>query len=295
MSDAPESIRFQLDGLGVSALAWGPADGPLALCLHGYPDTAHTWRHLGPRLAARGWRVLAPFQRGYHPTDLAPDGEYGIGALAHDALAVHAALDGDERAVLIGHDWGAAAAYCAAAHRPETFARVVTLAVPPGPVILGGPRSDPLLAVRQLRLSWYMLFQQLPGVSEAVLPRLIPRLWADWSPAYDATEDLAHLWDALPDGAHRTAALRYYRALAQPWRTRRYAAEQRHALSLPEIPLLYLFGEDDGCMRPELSARTVALLRGKSRAELVEGAGHFLQLEQPERVGAAIEAFIGRA
>ena len=73
--DVPE-----LNGMNFAALAWGPEHGPLALCLHGYPDTAHTWRHLGPYLGERGWRVVAPFMRGYGPTDLAPDGAYQLGA-----------------------------------------------------------------------------------------------------------------------------------------------------------------------------------------------------------------------
>src|SRR3954452_16180163 len=138
----PETLRVRAGALTFAALAWGPADGPLALCLHGYPDTARTWRHLGPALAARGWRVVAPYTRGYAPTDLAPDGAYQLGALARDALELHRALDGDERAVLIGHDWGAATAYLAAAHRPDRFARVVTLAVAPGPA-LASPFASP--------------------------------------------------------------------------------------------------------------------------------------------------------
>src|SRR5205814_7063809 len=83
--------------------------GPLALCLHGFPDTAHTWRHLLPELAAAGFHAVAPFMRGYAPTDVPEDGCYSLGALAHDANMLHEALDADGRAVLIGHDWGAEA------------------------------------------------------------------------------------------------------------------------------------------------------------------------------------------
>jgi pimeloyl-ACP methyl ester carboxylesterase len=81
----------------------GPADGPLAVALHGFPDTAWTWRYLGPHLAGLGWRVVAPFLRGYAPSGLASS--YHVGALAADAVALHRELGGDDRTVLVGHDW----------------------------------------------------------------------------------------------------------------------------------------------------------------------------------------------
>src|SRR5262249_21983043 len=126
-----ESLRLHAGGMTYAALAWGPPDGPLALCLHGYPDTAATWRHLGPYLGERGWRVVAPYLRGYAPTDLAPDGAYQIGALARDARRVYEQSGGDGRAVMIGHDWGAAATYVLGSSAPGLFSRFVTLAVPP--------------------------------------------------------------------------------------------------------------------------------------------------------------------
>jgi pimeloyl-ACP methyl ester carboxylesterase len=298
-SPAAAQIRFPTSGMTFAAHARGPEDGPLALCLHGYPDTAWTWRHLGPHLAERGWRVVAPFMRGYAPTGPAPDGVYQIGALARDAVGAHAALGGDERAVLIGHDWGAAAAYCAASFAPEAFRRVVTLAIPPTATllaVLGSPLQDLPLIARQLRHSWYMGFQQLPGVSERLLDRLIPGLWAAWSPGYDAGADLARVFAALPDRAHRTAALRYYRALLQPWyRSDDYAPEQAHLMAVPRCPVLYLHGRDDGCMLGELAIRARPLLAPGGRVELVEGAGHFLQLERPDEVNRRIAEFIGPA
>jgi pimeloyl-ACP methyl ester carboxylesterase len=267
--------------------------------LHGYPDTAWTWRHLGPRLASEGWRAIAPFMRGYAPTDLAPDGCYQIGALARDAIGAHAALGGDGRAVLIGHDWGAAAVYAAAAAAPERFRTIATLAVPPAAALLKAPASvrefvgDLPLTLRQLRCSWYMGFQQLPVISERALGRLIPRLWADWSPGFDATEDLAHVWESLDSPARLTAALRYYRALAQPWyRSSEYATEQRALFRAVPQPLLYLHGREDGCMQAALAERLTTVLSAPSEFAIVEGAGHFLQLERPDVVNERIAAFL---
>src|SRR5512134_2669471 len=94
------------NGLDVAYLAAGD-DGPLAICLHGFPDTARTWRHLLPALADAGYRAVAPWLRGYAPTGVPTDGWYQNGALVRDAVELHAALGGGADAVVIGHDWGA--------------------------------------------------------------------------------------------------------------------------------------------------------------------------------------------
>lgn len=293
-----EQITYQANGLTFHALTWGPSDGPLALCLHGYPDTAWTWRYLGPHLAERGWRVVAPFTRGYGPTDLAPDNCYQVGALAADAVRAHEALGGDGRAVLIGHDWGAITSYPAGAHSPDRFARVVTLAVPPLGAMGGKPRAgfraEAALLAKQSWRSWYLGFQQLPRISEASLQRLIPRLWSSWSPGYDAHQDVAHVLESLNTPQRRTAALRYYRALARPWtHLDEYAEFQRHWLATPTNPVLYLHGDQDGCMLAGYAVRAADALTGQSRMELVAGAGHFLHLERPNAVNFLISDFIG--
>ena len=115
-------LQVEAGGLSFGALAAGPESGPLALCLHGFPDTAHTYRHLLPELAAAGFRAVAPFSRGYAPTDVPADGRYQTGALARDANALHEALGGDERAVIVGHDWGAQADLRRRRQRPGPLA-----------------------------------------------------------------------------------------------------------------------------------------------------------------------------
>jgi pimeloyl-ACP methyl ester carboxylesterase len=113
--------RTTANGLEFAYLEAGA--GPLALCLHGFPDSAWTWRHLLPALADAGFHAVAPFLRGYAPTAVPADGRYQTAVLALDAIGLHAALGGDDRAVLIGHDWGAIATYVAANHEPERWRR----------------------------------------------------------------------------------------------------------------------------------------------------------------------------
>lgn len=279
-------------GQHLAALTWGPEDGPLAVLLHGFPDTAHTWRHLGPALAADGWRVVAPFLRGYAPSGLAADGSYHVPALAQDAIAVHAALGGDDRAVLVGHDWGAITAHGVGAADANPYRALVTIAVPPVPALVPGIRDVPL-ALRQVGLSWYTLFHQLPALPERVFERHVARLWRRWSPGYDATTDLAHLAGSLPDRAHRAASVDFYRA-APRWGSlpATYAHLADCWLQPPRVPTLYLHGARDGCLDARFAARAGAHLPEGSRVEVLPNAGHFLQLEQPERVAGLVRSFL---
>ncbi len=296
----PRVLLVRIPALTVGALTWGPAEGPLALLLHGFPDTAWTWRHVAPRLAEDGWRVVAPFSRGYAPTDRPAGGRYSVGALASDVLALHTALGGGDDALLVGHDWGALTVYAVAAAPLMPFARTVALSVPPLPAIQQVMRGRTALRLtpRQARSSWYVGLNQLPGVSERAFAPLAGKLWRDWSPGYDAAEDLAHLARALPTRAHRTAALSYYRDLARPWRGRGVERGPRPdggpggAWSpWPGVPTLYLHGARDGALLPELGERAGATAPAGSRSAMIEGAGHFVQLERPDAVVHYVRQF----
>ncbi len=168
------------NGLEFGLLEDGPADGPLALCLHGFPDTAHAWRFLLPALADAGFHAVAPFMRGYAPTGVPADGDYSLGVLVADAAALHEALGGDERAVIVGHDWGAATAFLAGAFTPDRWRRVVGMAVPPLPA---GLRL--FTSYDQLKRFFYFFFFRTP-LAEAVVAAddmdFLARLWAEWSP-----------------------------------------------------------------------------------------------------------------
>jgi pimeloyl-ACP methyl ester carboxylesterase len=260
--------------LRVAYVEDGPADGPLALCLHGFPDCAWTWRFLLPALAEAGFRAVAPWMRGYAPTDVPADRRYGTAALADDANGLHEALGADGRAVIVGHDWGAVAAYGAATAAPERWSRVVTAAVPPPST--WGMR---FLSYDQLRRSWYMFLFQTP-LAEMALPlddlAFVERLWADWSPGYDASHELLRVKEALQPPEHLAAALGYYRAMFDP-------AQQGVPDGPFSQPWLYLHGDDDGCIGVELAP---------AEAVVVKGTGHFLHLEQPEEFNGRVLEFL---
>ncbi|MCV7155226.1 alpha/beta fold hydrolase [Mycolicibacterium pyrenivorans] len=289
----PQTLQLKLPHLDVAALSWGPADGRLVLCLHGFPDSAWGWRKMAPLLAERGMRVVAPFSRGYAPTGPAADGDYHIGALMYDALAVHTELGAPADAVLIGHDWGAFTSSAIAAYPDSPFAEHISMAVPPVGAInkTRGPVGRQLrMMPQQLRNSWYIVFFQLPGLPERLLPRVIPRLWRDWGPpGYPTDAELNEALAALPSPAHRRAAVSYYRALARPSRPApRYRELDRWRFELPRAPVLHLQGAQDGAMMAEYAEQVATVLPSGSRVLTIPSAGHFLQIEQPRVVADAV-------
>ncbi|CDO89105.1 alpha/beta hydrolase [Mycobacterium triplex] len=289
----PELLEFKLPHVQMSALAWGPRDGRLALCVHGFPDSAHSWRFVAPALAAKGFRVVAPFTRGYAPTGPAPDDDYHLGALMTDLIDLHKCVDGGSDAVLIGHDWGCFTANGLAAFAGSPFCAYVSMAAPPLRAFDNSRRTiteNLRMSAIQLRRSWYVLFFQLPLIPERLLHRVIPRLWKDWSPPdTDVRADVARTLAALPTLAHRKAAVGYYRAMVRfTHPAASYAGLHRFRFKLPRTPLLVLHGELDGAVQVSYLDGVIDALPPGSRVQTIPGAGHFLQLDQPEAVCNAI-------
>ncbi|MGH3594910.1 MAG: alpha/beta fold hydrolase, partial [Mycobacterium sp.] len=240
----PRWIDVQTPAVELKALTWGPPDGPIALCLHGFPDTAYGWRNFAARLAESGWRVVAPFMRGYAPSSIPSDGSYHIGALMDDALQVRSAAGGTDRDVVIGHDWGAIAATGLAAMPDSPFAKAVIMSVPPSAAFrpLGRvPDRGRLLAQlpHQLLRSWYIMYFQLPWLPERSASWVLPRLWRRWSPDFDAEEDLRHVDAAIGTPESWRAALGPYRATIRNTRPpARYAQLHQHWTSAPKLASL---------------------------------------------------------
>ena len=294
---APEVVEIELSHLRVTALAWGPKRGRLILCLHGFPDSAWSWRRLAPSLANRGFRVVAPFTRGYAPSRLPADDDYTVGALMSDAVELHRVLDGGRDAVLIGHDWGAFTCNAVAAWPASPFSHHVSMSVPPVASI--APRRGALRALlrilpQQSRMSWYVMFFQLPVLPERVVQRLVAKLWRDWSPGFEGADDVINALAAMPTTAHRVAAISYYRCLARnSTPAAAYAEPHRFRFGVPRLPFLYLHGTTDHALHPGFVDVAATALPEGSVVEMIERAGHFLQIEQPGAVADAILRFLG--
>jgi len=258
---------------------------PLAVLVHGFPDTPFTWRHLGPDLAERGYRAVAPWLPGY---DAPVDKNISVGTYVRHVLDIRREYGADERAVLIGHDWGAHAGYGVVATDPGAFSRCVALAVPPVAALASG-----MFTYRQLKRSFYIWFIQQVGLAETVLvePGFWEQLWADWSPGYDPADDVAQLRKYVT-AENIADVICPYRASFNPQFADPDAeVEAAATMQPPPVPTLYLHGATDGGMGADLLGEfdvSVHLPAAGSAFEIVDSVGHFLHLEKPELIAAKI-------
>jgi pimeloyl-ACP methyl ester carboxylesterase len=281
---------IQANGLTFHCLEIG--QGPLILALHGFPDLPRTFRCQMPALAAAGYRVVAPYLRGYPPSDIPPEGPYESAVLIQDVLAMLEGLT-DEPAVLLGHDLGAAAAYGAAILAPDRVASLITIAVPPGGALTRSLLTNPV----QQRRSWYMYYFQMPFAEMAVAHddfAFLERLWRDWSPGWaPPPEELEALKAAFRQPGALRAALSYYRHTLNPAHHRPDLAEIRKRQGEPvPVPALYLHGAKDGCVGVELTEGMERFYQGRFEKRILSNAGHFVHQEQPEEVNREILEFL---
>ena len=253
--------------------------GPLVVLLHGFPECSYGWRHQVPRLAAAGFRVVAPDLRGYGASDR-PRGisAYSVGALVGDVAGLIERLGGGP-AVLAGHDWGGVVAWYAAMSRPEVVRRLVILNAP-----------HPAAYARELRRgssqllrSWYAGLHQLPRLPElaweafdyALLRRVLRG-----GPAATTADEEAYV-AAFRGRGGIGPALNYYRA----------AVRHRAPRPVPiTAPTLLIWGERDRYLVPELT-RGLDRWVPDLRIERLPDASHWVQHDEPERVAALIAEF----
>jgi pimeloyl-ACP methyl ester carboxylesterase len=203
----PELRSVDASGLSISYLE-RQEKGPLVVLLHGFPDTAHTWDSISAQLHERGFRTVAPFLRGYPPTGL-PAEDTTITQLGHDVLALMDALH-EDKAILIGQDWGASAAYAAANLAPERVSHLVTIAIPHPITIAMHPEV--------LQASPHFQAFAQPNAAEHVRANGFAELHSTlalWSPSWAfPPNELADVEAAFSQPGALEAVLGYYRAVA---------------------------------------------------------------------------------
>lgn len=274
---------LQANGLDFAALEHPDADtaAPLALLVHGFPDTAYSFEAFFEPLMQRGLRPVAIFQRGYGPTATPADGDYRGITLGRDVIGLIDALGASE-AMLVGHDWGAVTCQVATAISPERISCLVSLSIPHVRRFLLHPTPG------QLYRSRYMAKFQLPWAEQRLLrdgQAGLKNLSQSWSPGLDL-DLLSPAWDLLSTEEALHGPLGFYRAL--------YAAvlnsdTRNAALGKIEVPTVMLVGADDGCMAPEMFTGQQGYFTKYFRYHVVPDAGHFLPLEAPEAILAAID------
>jgi len=276
--------RVATNGVHLHVAQAGPDDGRLVLLLHGFPEFWYQWRRQIPALAAAGFCVWAPDQRGYHLSDKPPRVcNYSLDALAGDVAGLIEAA-GRRRAVVVGHDWGGAVAWWLATQQPELIDRLVIINVPHPLVLRRLLWTNP----RQMLRSWYMFVLQLPWVPEWMGQRrdwegLVQGLQASSRPGTFSEADIHEYRRAWSQPRAYTSMVNWYRAM---FRCRLVAA--RNSRILP--PTLILWGANDKFIGREGAEQSLALC---DLGQLVyyEQATHWLPHEEPDDVARQIVHF----
>lgn len=290
---------MRVNGIELAVTEHGPADGPVVVLLHGFPELGFSWRHQIQPLAQAGYRLLVPDLRGFGGSE-APEAidAYAIDVLAADVLGLldHA---GAERGTVIGHDWGADIAWKTAWLHPERVSAVGALSVPFAPRAPVPPLG---LMRRHLGEDFYIVWFQAPGVAEAALSRDVrrtlctTRIWdPEWAadredrpprPRFLAEEELAVYVEAFTRTGFR-GGLNLYRNIDRNWERTASVADRRITQ-----PALFITGERD----PVRSFMPEAMMDGwvtdlRVNA-VVPGAGHWVTQEAPEIVNEHLVSWL---
>jgi pimeloyl-ACP methyl ester carboxylesterase len=287
-----KSIKLSNGPLQFSAVECG--DGPIVILLHGFPDTLLTWSAQLEFLAANGYRAIAVSMRGYEPESQPDDGDYSAAALSGDVVAWIEQL-GNEPVHVVGHDWGASIAYGVAMAVPDRVLSLTALAVPHAGRFLAEIHRHP----RQLLLSWYMFFFQLPGIADYVVRRnnfgFLRRLWRSWSPGWSFSEqEFGDVIEAFSQPRVVESSLGYYRA-AIGLHSLSSGRSAREQTAWPiNVPTLGITGTQEGCIAAEVFTsmmREDDFPAGLKVVEVPE-AGHFPHRERPDFVNELLLSWL---
>ena len=268
---------MKVDSSGVQLDVQVEGAGTPVVLLHGFPDSKRLWTRQVPALVDAGFQVIVPDQRGYGASDKPAEVDaYAIPFLAIDVTAILDALS-LERAHVVGHDWGAAAAWATASFAPERVDHLVALSV-------GHPSSFGSVGMAQREKSWYMLLFQFAGVAEHWLS---DDNWAgmrEWSQHPDLDAVVA---DLDRDGS-LTTGLNWYRANITP------EAFVGEPIELPPIqaPTMGVWSSGDFALTEEQMSGSAKFCTNGFRYERIDGPGHWMQVEAPDKVNALLLDFL---
>ncbi|MCG8609039.1 MAG: alpha/beta hydrolase [Pseudomonadales bacterium] len=281
----PNIEQFSVNGRRYSVIVEG--DGPLVVCLHGFPDNFHTFRWQIPALVDAGYRVACPMLPGYESDSALPGNHYDMETVSHELTRLISVLrkslctSKQNHVHLVGHDWGAISGLAAITKRPDLFASFTSITIPYNLSLFGILRHAP----SYLPYSWYIQYFQVPFLPERTVPlrnwAFIEMLIKRWSPGWAMPQDNL---DSIKETLHQPnvlkSALAYYRALYgisdREQRARRLLNQRI------KVPTLFLRGESDGCIHSSLWN----VLDDKTFVPPYEiqsiSGGHFLHQENPE-------------
>jgi pimeloyl-ACP methyl ester carboxylesterase len=274
------------NGIRLHAVEAGPEDGPLLVLLHGFPEFWYGWRHQIPSLAAAGFRVLVPDQRGYGLSDK-PRGipAYRLDWLALDVVGL---IDdaGRDKAFVVGHDWGGTVAWWLGMRHPDRLERLALLNTP-HPAVM---RRNILKNPAQRRRSWYIFYYQLPWLPERTFTKdgfsfAARALQKTSRPGTFTGEDLDRYREAWAQPGAVRSMLNWYRAAL------RAPSRDLPSRRVP-VPTLLLWGAKDRFLGRELAQASIDRC-DDGRLVFFEEATHWLQHEEPERVNAMLADFFG--
>jgi pimeloyl-ACP methyl ester carboxylesterase len=268
-------MRVDVNGVGIETLVEG--EGRPVVLLHGFPDSSALWRDQVPALVGAGFQVIAPDLRGYGGSDKPRDVDaYAIPFLAGDVLGVLDHL-GHERAHVVGHDWGSALAWAVAAFAPERVDHLVAMSV-------GHPSAFAAAGLPQREKSWYMLLFQFEGVAERWLTNDNWANFREWSRYPEADRVIAE----LERDQSLTPGLNYYRANLKP----ENLVEPSIVVPSVQAPTMGIWSSGDVALLEEQMTGSAKFVESSFRYERVEGAGHWMQLEQPEALNRLLVDFL---
>jgi len=286
--DLPAITERDLQTRGLRFRIREAGEGPLVLCMHGYPDTAHTWDDLLPLLAAAGFHAVAPWMRGYPPTEIPADGDFTVASLGRDVLDLADALEA-QTFRLVGHDWGASTVYQASGLEPGRVERLATVAIPPLRSVTPSPGD-----AWSLR---HFAYYALPVLPERTLRKNgwqgVRDICKRWSPSWTIPDDeFAHIVASFEAPGGLEAALGYYRCFVRGALGKAGVEMRRVQGQKLSVPTMLIYGDEDVAapLFESAHANHARSFTDGTPYEVVRivGGGHFVHRERIEECNEAI-------